>query len=487
MKILFLAYSFVLVVVSTCLAYLRIDSNTMFNVMIISYLLQLILFVATIKRECEGEMQYFRPVFILLLGMMIVNFQGIIDTLYGLFRTEITIWGFQKYIGQFIYLGIIAQTSLSIGYIYVQNNNKTIVREESLSFNFELPQYIWGGILIVLFTLFILTIDINAFLRGDSSVNDGSFDRKVGTLALYSELVLNAFFVIIISVVANSYSNEEDKSIKKFLFSFPIVFWIVFMAYVFLRLFSGDRGPVIYNVTTLLFAYIYATKRVFSLISISILLTIAAIGITIIGIARKQSSTISIETKMAYAIEKLQKSNTQSFIPATQELAGSIKVTGIAIRGIERGSIEQGYGRYNIMAWTNAVPFSSRLLYIIFPSLKEKGFVATEVLTVEGYGKRYSSGLGNTSIADVYLDFGVLGMPVLFFIFGVVFRKIDNVIIREKNVSPYILTFSLFMSSHAIYIGRSSFSFVMANACLYMLIQYFFSGFLRFTNITNKV
>ena len=463
MKLIFLSYSFILVIVTTCLIYLDIEGSTIYNIMLVSYLMQASLFISTIRRESEGKTQYLRPVFILLLGLTIVNFQVIIDTIYGAFRTEITIWRFQEYVGKFLYLGIIAQTSLSIGYVCKRKNN-TIREKEECPSEFDFPQYLWGGILIALFVLFILTIDVRAFLTGDSSVNDGSFDRKVGTLALYSELILNAIFVIIISVTANSYSNEEDKSVKGFLSSFPTIFWIIFSVYIFLRLLSGDRGPVIYNITTLLFAYIYATKRVFSIASLSILLVVAALAVTVIGIARKKTSTLSFEAKIAYAVEELKKSDTQSFVPITQELANSVKVTGIAIRGLDRGTIEQGYGRYNLTALTNAIPFSARLLYALFPAMREKSFVSSEVLTVEGYGKNYSSGLGNTAIADVYLDFRTLGIPIMFFIFGLIYRKVDEVIVEERNVSPYLLTFVLFLSSHAIYIGRSSFSFIVANA-----------------------
>ena len=486
MKPLFILYSFILVIVATCLACLGLEGNAIYSVMLGSYFVQLMIFILIIRKENKGKMQYLRPVFILLLGMTIVNFQVIIDTLYSSYKTELRIWGFEKYIGLCLYLGIIAQTSLSIGYVAKSNHN--IIRKSKYQpSNFYMPKFLLESFLIILFVFFVLTIDIQAFLRGDSAVNDGSFDRAVGTWALYSELILNIFFVIIISFTANKLLTKKDKSIKGFINSFPMAFWVVFAAYIFLRLLSGDRGPVIYNIATLLFAYIYATKHVFSITSLFILLIVSALGTTIIGIARKQASILSFNAKVAYAIEELKKSDMQSFIPVTQELAGSIKVTAIAIRGIERGSIEQGYGRYNLMAWTNAIPFSSRLIYVLFPSLKGKEFVTTEVLTVEGYGKNYSSGLGNTSIADVYLDFGVLGVPVLFFIFGMVYRKIDDVIIKEKNVSPYLLTFSLFMSSHAIYVGRSSFSFIMANACLYVFIQYFLRGFLKFTNNINKV
>ena len=466
------------------MAYLKLESETVYNIMLGSYVIQLLFFITTIKKNNKGKMQYLRPFFILLLGMTIVNFQVIIDTLFGSFNTELTIWQFQDYIGQCLYLGIIAQTSLTMGYVCNKYNFVILRKGGSRLSTFNVPRHLWGGILLVLFVIFILTIDVQAFLRGDSTVNDGSFDREIGTSALYSELILNVFFVIIISVTTITFSKEEDdKSIKKYLSSFPIVFWIVFVAYLILRLFSGDRGPVMYNLATLLFAYVYATKRVYSITSLAIFLIIGAFGITIIGIARKKTSELTYEAKIAYAIEEFKKSDAQSFIPVTQELAGSVKVTAIAIRGIERGSIEQGYGRYNIMEWTNAVPFSSKLMYALFPSLKDKSFIATEILTVDGYGKYYSSGLGNTSIADVYLDFGTFGIPILFFFFGFIYRKIDDVIVVRRNVSPYLLTFTLFMSSHAIYIGRSSFSFIMAKACLFVLILYVLNIFLKFIDV----
>lgn len=484
MKQIFIAYSFGLVVVATCFVYLKVESDIIYNIILASYFFQIAFFIATLKMESTGKMQYLRPFFILLLGMTIVNFQVIIDTLFTSFKTELIIWNFQNYIGQCLYLGVIAQSSLTIGYVYYRYDYADIDEKEDQSVTaFDIPKYLWGIFLLALFAIFILTIDVQTFLRGDASVNDGSFDRKVGTLALYSELILNAFFVIIISAITNTFSNNEHKSVRKYFHAFPIVFWIVFIAYLFLRLLSGDRGPVIYNLATLLFAYVYATKHIFSIRSLVSLLLIGALGITIIGIARKKASTLTFESKIVYAIEEFRRSNVQSLIPVTQELAGSVKVTAIAIRGIERESIEQGYGRYNIMEWTNAIPFSSKLIYTIFPSLKDKSFIPTEILTVEGSGEKYSSGLGNTSIADVYLDFGVIGIPILFFLFGLIYRKIDDIVVERKNVSPYLLTFALFMSSHAIYIGRSSFSFIIASACFFVLIQYALSFFIRFVNI----
>ncbi len=482
MKLFFVTYSFVLVVLATCLLYLEVESETIYNIMLGCYLIQVFFFIATIKQDNPGKMQYLRPFFILLLGMTIVNFQVIIDTLYGSFRTELIIWRLERYLGQCLYLGIIAQTSLTIGFVY-NNRSKNIKIQEKNKVNhsiLNLPKYIWGGILILLFALFILTIDVQAFLIGDSSVNDGSFDREVGTMALYSELILNAFFVIIISSTTYVFSKSEDKSLKRFVMSFPALFWVVFIVYLFLRLLSGDRGPVMYNMVTLLFAYVYASKRIFSFIPLAVLLVIAAFGITIIGIARKKDSTIPFETKIVYAIEEFKKSDTQSYIPITQELANSVKLTALGIRGIEQGTIERGYGRYNLMQWRSTVPFSSRILYTLFPSFRQEKFTTSEVLTVEGLGKQYTYGLGNTAIAEIYIDFGILGIPVLFFLFGYIYRKVDDVIVLKKNVSPYLLTFALYMSSHAIYIGRSSFSFIMANACLYMLIQYLLAYFIRF-------
>ena len=180
MRLLFITYSFVLVVVATCLAYLKLESETVYNIMLGSYVIQLLFFITTIKKNNKGKMQYLRPFFILLLGMTIVNFQVIIDTLFGSFNTELTIWQFQDYIGQCLYLGIIAQTSLTMGYVCNKYNFVILRKGGSRLSTFNVPRHLWGGILLVLFVIFILTIDVQAFLRGDSTVNDGSFDRDFG-------------------------------------------------------------------------------------------------------------------------------------------------------------------------------------------------------------------------------------------------------------------------------------------------------------------
>jgi len=388
------------------------------------------------------------------------------------YRTYFQEFNFEKYVNKCLYLAVIAQTSLTLGYInYKPRFNKSINNVKLAHVNRNLLTIF----LIIAFCLFIIFIDIKAFMIGDASkVNDGSAERAVGTFSLYSEVLLTSLMIVYISSVSLRLRISNGfSSLKSFLKAFGIPFWIIFTLYLFLRLLSGDRGPVIYNLAILFFGYIYASGFRLSLKGTVMLLAGGAFAVTLIGIARQQSTTLSFIDKISTASTSFNESDKKSILPITSELAGSGKIAAIAISAAEdKGTIPYGYGKYEVSTIVFKIPLLSRLIITLDSQAKLTELSSSELFTREVLGANYTYGLGTSAIGESFLDFNIFGPILIFFIFGMLYKTTDVCIINRKIVSPYLFTTLLYMSGYAIYIGRSSFAFVLSGAIMTVIIQY---------------
>lgn len=475
MRNIFNLYSILLILITVMLYEFDSESDTI--LMLSLYTLQLILFFCVFKNQCTRPIQYLRPFFILLLSCTIVNFQGVIDYSVMGYRNFFHEFNLEQYASKCLYLGVIAQTSLTLGYInYKPRFHKNIHKIKQVIIN----KYILSILLVVAFCLFLIFIDINAFLIGDASkVNDGSSGREVGTISLYSEVLLTSILIIYISSVSIRLRTLNiHVSITRFLNAFGILFWIVFLLYLFLRMLSGDRGPVIYNLAILFFAFVYASGFRLSLKGTILLLVCGAFAVTLIGIARQQSTKLSFIDKVYKARTTFSESDNNSIMPITEELAGSGKIAAVAIRAAdEKGSIPYGYGKYEVSTIFLRIPLLSRLIYTINPNAELYKLSSSELFTREVLGPNYTYGLGTSAIGESFIDFNILGPILVFFIFGMLYKTTDVCILDRKLVSPYKFTIFLYMSGYAIYIGRSSFAFVLSCAIMTVIIQYLIGVF----------
>jgi len=378
----------------------------------------------------------------------------------------------ERYVSKCLYLAVIAHTSLTLGYInYRPRFNKSINKVKLLHVNKNLLSVL----IILAFCLFIIFIDIKAFMIGDASkVNDGSAEREVGTFSLYSEVLLTSLMIVYISTISLRFRvSNEYSSLYRYIKTFGIPFWIIFILYLSLRLVSGDRGPVIYNLAILFFGYIYASGFRLSLKGTAILLAGGAFAVTLIGIARQQSTTLSFIDKISTASTTFRESDNKSVVPITSELAGSGKIAAIAISATEdKGTIQYGYGKYEIALIVLKIPLLSRLIITLDSQARLYELSSSELFTREVLGANYRYGLGTSAIGESFLDFNIFGPILVFFIFGMLYKTADVCIINRKIVSPYIFTILLYMSGYAIYIGRSSFAYVLSGAIMTVIIQY---------------
>ena len=199
-----------------------------------------------------------------------------------------------------------------------------------------------------------------------------------------------------------------------------------------------------------------------------------AFTMSLLNYVRGYGSNQSFSEKIVRGIEDMSSNssvNDKSIFTFTQELANSVNCNFISISDIDKGRTDFQYGKYNLSEILGGIPgaasFSKKILNI---DLYENS--TTEYITKSFFGKYYPKGLGTTAIAAIYLDFGYLGVIIIFFLIGIILKYIDYNFVYKGIYSVTLFIFVLKLSSMAIYIPRSSFSWVLSRI-IYIVIFYF--------------
>lgn len=452
----------------------RIDDTVICIVSLFAFFIQLLLFLkAENSKKDDLRGLFMRPFYLLLACSIIVNFQSIVNVLCGLGQFHEYVKnniGLSKYMPDCLYIGLIEISLLLLGYVNAPILNKMIgTQKEEHNEKYTIMRRILLFLLVLLFLGFVATIDIASFISGSDYLNSGAYDRSSNKSAYFEQL----FGVILVVVIAlYSKANTSLKTIPAFLKSYPIIFWCVFGTYMILRLLSGDRGPVMYNVLVMLFAFIYVTKKRIKPIMIFSGGLAFAFLITLFGIVRSQAFNLAFVDKIEMSFsEFLDSKYSNSVFPATQELANSIDCTALSIAGIDRKTLQLGYGKYNLYELASSVPGSNTFLDFIIEDFNPRKYLTAEIVTEAYAGSYYSFGLGTTAIADVFLDFGLWGFFILFPFFGIIFKQCDFILLTRRGNSVSALIFSLYIASYSIYIPRASFMMIISKG-LYAVIIY---------------
>ena len=430
------------------------------------------------KKVCRKLVLWgLRPSYICFLGLCVVNLQFFIDDIFNIgVIPDLGVPNYTRYNDVCFYCGLLFNT------VFVMSNtihNKSyqpiiLFKRFTSSWKAVTP---WLYIYVISFILFLLTIDIVKFMTG------AIYKESNASEALMSnsfEHIFNVVTLIIISIYTNKLIHLESTfSIKEYIKSISYIFWIPFILYTSLRLFSGDRGPVLYNILIVFYSYTIVTHKLLSFKKTLPLIIIGAFSITLLGFVRSRSTELSYIDKIQEAVtvygDVSEKKSTIS--PLTEELAKSVRCNYIALRDIEEERIGYQYGKYTILSTLTAFP-SAKRTYFEKLGLKDIDFSSADYMTFSYSGPSHTWGTGSTVLGEAYLDFGIIGIILIAFIVGKVFKYVDNIfLIDSRKLNAATIMFVLQFASHAIYISRSSFSFSFSDM-VYSYVIYIGIGFI---------
>ena len=235
---------------------------------------------------------WLRPSIICFLSIIIVGYQLCIDDVLGFSSIENSIFtGASRYAdccffsaSAFIFAYLIGLSSKAQLFI----SRKTIIISEKTT-------AVWLALMILSFVLFISSIDINYFLSGAVYHGSGAADYNYTISNSYEGLYQTLFYITLAGyTLLISQKQAQSKTFAAYFRGIPLIFWICVSLFLILRLFSGDRGPVIYGCLAIVYAYIWFSKVRFKFFTVVIALIIGASFVSFWGTYRMRSTKLSI-------------------------------------------------------------------------------------------------------------------------------------------------------------------------------------------------
>ena len=437
-------------------------------------------FLLGFKRERILYSFWVRPSNIFILSLLIVNLQIILNVYLGLdsISSYLETCIYTPYVGKALIFGCIGISAFLLGNAIKTKQNITY---RAISAPQKQTVFVWTLMSLLSFCVWVINIDILSFVTGMDYQGSGAATRETSPFAIF-EVLFDVFVTINLATITrnNIIESKKEWSILAFLRSFPVLFLLIVSMYMILRLVSGDRGPVIYTGLMFFYSYLISTGKRIKLSRLLLLIIVGAFSMTLLNVIRGfRNPTESFSQKVERALEEMsEESDIKTISPFTHELAKSVNCNFIALHDIDKGITNYKYGAYNISELVIGIPGSNRVAQELF-DIDLYRYATSEYLTISFLGKNYAFGLGTTALADFFLDFGIIGVILGMFFGGRLFKKIDSCIV-SPYINIYVLIAMLKFSSMAIYIPRSSFSFVACRVIYIFIIFSFFYSLVSF-------
>lgn len=441
----------------------------------------IILFVVTNEPDSNLQNQYFKISTIFIIGFVIVHFQFYADFIFG--NNEYFSFDYfinRRVASKSMLISSIALYSFFLGYL-INHYSKAKTNIKIIRGERQIKHFNVNSLIIVAWCFFIIFI-----VTADKDYFSGKYGIvPIGMIADYAQIFL--INIICGYFIMNSYNiaiENNSITLMSYIKSVSIYMYILVGIYLSLVMISGDRGPI-FQIGLVIFAgYIYGVRRKIKLKVYVLLLIFGALFLTTLGMVRNIDDGNSFLERYQKSSQITERSAYHSISPNTFELSTSVRTMHAAVERADRDGFT--YGKFQFFQIVNIVP-GLGLLIQQFTGLTNEDMSSAEVLTVEILGPFASHGMGTSCIADIYLDFGVVGVLVLFFLFGMFVRFLEISAFANYLPSIFIWIMIFIFMSKAIYIGRSSIIVIFRECIQVFIFIYFFCFFLYKRSISIKV
>lgn len=314
--------------------------------------------------------------------------------------------------------------------------------------------------LICLFLLitYLITVDKHYLINGYAK------HYEQGSIATLCMTLLQATIIAFLILRCYEMCREGNRiyHLKSFWKEFkqPLIFGLLV---IFLILISGRRTEAVSLMFSLFFALMYVYKGKVPYIRLVLIVLGIAFFFTVLSFYRV--STVG-DTQ-----EALQEaSNVSSIFPPTRELAFNVVSLHIILTYVP-SQIDYNYGITFFPGFLTIIPGAQRLFFSIMDlPIIEQGSALFCTILAKG---DLSWGLGTSCIADVYLSFGLIGVVIVFFIWGFYLGYLEKITLA-KLASPLLLVLALCTFKELLYISRGSLTHCF-NAFTYSLLLVYFN------------
>lgn len=446
---------------------LFVDDNTILTSIVLTFC-SVFLFLFFRESNPTIKKQLLRISYLFILGYIIVNFQFYLDFLLG---------NTQNFRGNyFIYNYVVSKSSIIssiglnaffIGYLLKTSSKIRIKPSKKI---FRMSEWFLVVSVLLSFGIFYLTADKRYFSGQYGMV-------ELGVVPTFAQTFLYYFVsAYIISLAYKFKKNNEKLSIKKYIFKFNIIFLAVIVIYLLLVLVSGDRGPIMQIGLLFIAGYLFSQNKKIPAKYFILGIVLGAFVITTLGQVRSFKDETSFIERYNKSKEESKKfENYYSISPSTHELAISVRTNHAALDFVEKKGYK--YGMVQLNQLSAIVPGFGTFIRLA-TGLETKDLASADILTYHILGPNPSHGLGTSALADIYLDFGTLGIIIGFILFGVFVRVLE--VSSYSEIVPRLLLWvmAFVFLSKALYIGRSSIV-ILFRECFTIYFIILFSSFIN--------
>lgn len=408
-------------------------------------------FILTKESVSILKHQFFRPSILFLLGYIIVFFQKNIDLMIGYITPNNNIFNSPNVILDAAFLADIGISVFIIGYLSVRSSKPSIQHRyyTKRPYSIRFTQACLIGV-IVLYYLFV-GMDI---LNGTIVYGQDMIESNGGTISGYlSVAVIEVFFAysaVFIYVNTPTTNTLKKYSFTKFLKKYGIGCNICIVLYIFIQMSLGARSYVIFIGIVYLVSFMAVSKRKISLAALGLIMFLGVCWSVTLGLGNRSHATeISelLDTKSEF-IEY------QSILPMTTELANSYRIFTLVLLNIPDRH-DYLYGSLQLRELLAYIPFSGQLGLKQLFNPHFRYINSPMFCTWLDQGERYTYGSGSALLADIYLNFGAIGIVFSMFLLGRLVRKLD-LCIYDPTTSIWWLLAALTFIGCSIYISRAT-------------------------------
>ena len=440
-----------LLVISVIRYFLSVEtalSKASLAITIITSFLTFLLLLCIKESKNILKNNYLKIGFIFSISFLVVHFFEYLGYTIGVKEFLVSSGSYQlKHVNESAICSSCAYISFILGYVIMVKRSETLnSKKRFTSFSIVFLDVL----MIVSVFLFYFFADKQYFESGGNYyiLNNGGLS-PLASISQVTFLGTQAAYSIA--------KIKEGKSIsfKKYPFSFSKLYYVSLLFYIILLLKSGDRGPILYVIISYSLPYFINKRKKLKLRMAIAGIIVGIIGLNFLGILRNLSGELSYE-KIGETNAKMQDmyEGESVLFASTEQLSNVVRAYNVVYDFTQNNGTIKGLGFLN-----NLIGFIPGLRsYVIYPSLgvdeSTLALLSTDSLSTLLLNSDH--GMGTTCVGDTYYNFGFIGTIILFFIFGSVIRKFDNVIFSFEDCSLFVYICAFWYFIFAIYIGRSS-------------------------------
>ena len=333
------------------------------------------------------------------------------------------------------------------------NENKVYRANKVYKFNSYKTNLTRIGSFLVL--IYVLTVNKQYLFNGYAKGYDPGYFATLSMMLLQGTLI--AF------ITMQCYDCRRDKVKIEKLGAFLKIFRksvILGLVIATLILMSGRRTEAVSVLLTMFFGFVYVYSGKIPVLRIVIGLLAFSFIFAFLSFYRT-----AYYNDVNQSIEAV--SEISSVFPPTRELAFNASSLHIVLTHVPAHA-NYNYGTSFFPGFLRIVPGLQNLFYAIvdLPLVENS---SAFFCTIYGNGD-LSWGLGTSCVADVYLSFGVIGVVVIFILWGRYLGFLERVSYADFT-NPFLLVLALCAFKELIYVARASLSYCLnAYAYAFLLI-----------------